>query len=106
MFENVVPSDSTKVTVVVQDCTAFLPAVKRQGAISVDIGNCSLKSRLSPTSSRKTVDCKLTDIAVSLSDDFIPTNARKRGTNDTLPVVSIEKQYSDRKKLKFSVVTS
>ncbi|KAJ9105319.1 hypothetical protein QFC21_001687 [Naganishia friedmannii] len=81
VFENMVPSDSTKVTVVVQDCTAFLPAIKRPGAISVDIGNCSLKTRFSPMSSRKTVDCKLTDIAISLSDDFAPSNMRKHGTN-------------------------
>ena len=65
-----VPSDSTKVTCSMQDCTAFMPAFNRSGAISVDIGHCSAKTRMLASSTARTVEMKLADIAVSLSDNF------------------------------------
>ncbi|KAJ9095753.1 hypothetical protein QFC19_007466 [Naganishia cerealis] len=54
VFENMVPSDSTKATIVVQDCTAFLPASQRQGAISIDVGHFSLSDNYTISNTRKT----------------------------------------------------
>lgn len=53
-----------------QDCTAFMPAVNRSGAISVDIGHCLAKTRMLASSTARTVETKLADIAISLSDNF------------------------------------
>ena len=65
-----VPSDSMKVTLAMQDCSALMPATNRFGGISVDIGHCLVKTRLLASSTSRTLEVKLADIAISLSDNF------------------------------------
>lgn len=79
VFENVVPSDSTKISVAAQDCVVLLPAVTRHGAISIDIGNCSLKTRLLASTPKRAIDLNLAEIAISLSDNYGITTQRKPG---------------------------
>lgn len=73
-----VPSDSTRVTVTMQDCTAFIPATKRPGAISMDVGHCSVKTRMLASSTSRSVDCRLADVALSLSDNFTAAETGQR----------------------------
>jgi hypothetical protein len=92
VFQNMVPSDSTKVTVTMQDCTALMPPSNRPGALSIDVGHCSFKTRMLASSTSRNVDCRLADVAMSLSDNFAVSVEGRR--NEGSPEVNMTCHYS------------